>query len=138
MPIRAENKNRYPPSWPEISRRIRFERAESRCECEGECGIDHSAEELAPEYQYRSCERTLRCIAEHGCIHPVTESRVVLTVAHLPGHPPEDCEDASLKAMCQRCHNRMDMPERRRGIAERARKLLAIADLFSGNHDEEA
>lgn len=27
MPIRPENRDRYPKDWPEISRRIRFERA---------------------------------------------------------------------------------------------------------------
>lgn len=37
MPIRPENRNRYPKDWPEISRRIRFERAQGRCECAGEC-----------------------------------------------------------------------------------------------------
>ncbi|SLE67313.1 Uncharacterised protein [Mycobacteroides abscessus subsp. massiliense] len=37
MPIRPENRDRYPKDWPEISRRIRFERAQGRCECEGEC-----------------------------------------------------------------------------------------------------
>lgn len=38
MPIRPENRDRYPKEWPEISRRIRFERAQSQCECIGECG----------------------------------------------------------------------------------------------------
>ena len=38
MPIKPENRARYPADWAEISRRIRFERAAGRCECEGECG----------------------------------------------------------------------------------------------------
>lgn len=33
MPIRPENKHRYPPNWPEISREIK-DRAGWRCECE--------------------------------------------------------------------------------------------------------
>lgn len=33
----------------------------------------------------------------------MTESKVVLTTAHL-NHTPEDCRDEVLKAMCQRCH----------------------------------
>ena len=51
--------------------------------------------------------------------HPDTGSKVVLTVAHLD-HIPENCGDDNLLAMCQRCHNRYDMPMRRAGIRERA------------------
>ena len=29
----------YPKDWDEFSRRIRFERAEGRCECLGDCGL---------------------------------------------------------------------------------------------------
>ena len=32
MPIRPELRALYPPDWPQISRRIRFERAGNRCE----------------------------------------------------------------------------------------------------------
>jgi hypothetical protein len=53
--------------------------------------------------------------------------KVVLTVAHL-NHQPEDCRDENLLACCQRCHNRIDAPERRKGIRERRRKTLG-ADL---------
>lgn len=102
MPIRHENRARYPKDWPAISRRIRFERAGNRCE---ECG----AENYQP--------------------HPVTGSRVILTVAHLD-HRPENCADENLRAWCQRCHNAYDAPMRRRGISSRARARLAVSDLF--------
>lgn len=91
MPISAENRARYPKDWKAISTRIRFERAGGRCECEGECGIDHVG----------------RCAAEHGKHNPMTGSLVVLTTAHLD-HTPENCGDDNLKAMCQRCHLRLD------------------------------
>jgi hypothetical protein len=87
MPIRPENRARYPADWRQISARIRFVRAGGRCECEGECGKGHVG----------------RCAAANGQPHPVTRSRVVLTVAHLD-HTPEHCDDANLRAMCQRCH----------------------------------
>jgi hypothetical protein len=112
MPIRPENRARYPKDWKEISARIRFERAAGRCECTGECGIDHDG----------------RCDARHAARHPVTDSVVVLTVAHLD-HEPENCVDDNLKAMCQRCHNRYDMPMRRAGIAKRKREALAMQEL---------
>jgi hypothetical protein len=77
MPISLENKRRYGPRWKHISRRIRFTRAKGRCEF---------------------CR-----IAVHGDPHPVTGSRVVLTVAHLD-HTPENNDPRNLAAMCQRCH----------------------------------
>ena len=104
MPIRPENRDRYPKDWKAISERIRFERAEGRCECEGECGIDHGG----------------RCDARHGEPHPVTGAKVVLTTAHRHHAEIEDCGDGDLFAACQRCHNRYDMPMRRAGIRERA------------------
>lgn len=114
MPIRAENRARYPKDWRQISERIRFKRAANQCECEGECGQDHAG----------------RCAALNGEPHPVTLSRVVLTVAHLD-HIPEHCGDDNLKAMCQRCHNRYDMPMRRAGMAERKRSKCATGDFFA-------
>lgn len=108
MPIRPENKARYPKDWSVISVRIR-ERAGWRCEG-------------SPAYP--------NCRAVNGELHPETSSRVVLTVAHLD-HTPENCADENLKAWCQRCHNTYDMPMRRRGISERARAALGIDDLFT-------
>lgn len=103
MPIRPENRSKYPPDWKEISARIRFERAGGRCECDGRCGEDHARG---------------RCAAEHGEPHPVTGSIVVLTVMHLD-HDPTHNEDENLMAGCQKCHNRYDAPMRRKGIADR-------------------
>lgn len=91
MPIRPENKLRYPPDWKAISLRIRTVRAAGRCECVGECGVDHEG----------------RCAAENGNAHPVTGSKVVLTTAHRD-HTPENVEDANLFAACQRCHLHYD------------------------------
>ncbi len=123
MPIRPENRARYPKDWKAISLRIRFERAGGRCECEGECGADHTADNPY-------INMTKRCEAKHGEPHPLTRSKVVLTVAHLD-HTPENCDDDNLKAMCQRCHNKLDAPMRRRGIRERQRAKMADGDLFA-------
>ena len=87
-PIRPENRDRYPDDWPEISRRIRFDRAQGRCECDGRCGHDHGG----------------RCRAWHGETSPVNErTTIILTTAHLD-NTPENCADENLMAMCQRCH----------------------------------
>ncbi len=107
MPIRAENRNRYPKDWKIISLRIR-ERAGWKCEG-------------SPAYP--------DCRAANGAPHPVTGGTVVLTVGHLD-HQPENCADDNLKAWCQRCHNTYDMPMRRAGIAQRAREALGVIDMF--------
>lgn len=93
MPISAENAARYPVDWPEISRRIRLERAAGRCECQGECGHDHGG----------------RCPEVNGQSHTVTGSPVVLTVGHIT-HQPERSADEDLRAWCQRCHLAYDQP----------------------------
>lgn len=98
MPIKPENRARYPADWRDISDRIRFERAGGRCECDGRCGHDHCAENAL-----EGVSDVGRCAARHSHAHPITDSTVVLTVAHLD-HDPENCPDDNLMAMCQRCH----------------------------------
>lgn len=120
MPIRTENKARYPKDWPDTSRAIRA-RAGQRCEG-------------SPTYP--------TCRAEHGMPHPVTGSRVVLTVAHLD-HTPENCAPDNLRAWCQRCHLAYDAAHHRRNAAMTRRASRQTRDLFdkggtdgcSTNHD---
>lgn len=88
MPVRPENRARYPSDWPQISRRIRHVRAGGQCECEGECGSGRHAG---------------RCAARNGAPSPYTGSKVVLTTAHR-NHAPEDVRDENLFAACQLCH----------------------------------
>jgi hypothetical protein len=107
MPIRPEEKARYPKDWPAISRRIR-DRAGNQCEG-------------SPAYP--------DCRAANGEPHPVTASRVVLTVAHLD-HTPEHCDDDNLKAWCQRCHLTYD----REHHANTRRRRRAAAGLFEAAH----
>jgi hypothetical protein len=91
MPIRPENKQRYPADWKQISASIRA-RAGNRCE-----GIDDFPE----------------CRARNGEPHPETGSVVVLTVAHLD-HTPENCAPSNLRALCQRCHLHYDREQHAR------------------------
>lgn len=74
MPIKPENRNRYPTDWKKIRERI-LARAGNRCEF---CGIENHT------------------LNERG-------KMVVLTIAHLD-HTPENCTDSNLRALCQRCH----------------------------------
>lgn len=97
MPIRPENRGRYPADWTAISQRIRFDRAAGRCECDGRCG--RPSHHLHPTDQ--------RCRNRHGEKAWVTRSIVILTTAHLD-HTPENCADENLMAMCQGCHLHYD------------------------------
>ena len=94
MPIRKEMAVRYPKDWKLRSRFVRFYRAKNRCEW---------------------------CQAENYQPHPITGSKVILTVAHVFDHRPEVCDLLNLAALCQRCHNRYDAPMRKAGRLERSR-----------------
>lgn len=109
MPIKPENRALYGEGWKEFSAYIRFDRAEGRCECRGECNHDHGG----------------RCEARHGLKHPVTGSRVVLTVAHR-NHNPAERGEHEVFAACQRCHLAYDRPyhiEQRKKTAENRKAL---------------
>ena len=82
MPIRPENRSRYPKNWKQIRADI-LARADNRCEF---CGIEN--------YTTR----------ENG-------AKVVLTIAHLD-HTPENCDYNNLRALCQKCHNSYDAKHR--------------------------
>jgi hypothetical protein len=113
MPIRKENKKRYPPNWKQISEDIRFGRAGGECECEGQCG-----------------KHVGRCGAYHGGINPATGSVVVLTVMHLD-HTPENCDYTNLLAGCQRCHLAYDAGHHAQTAARtREKELLDLGQEF--------
>jgi hypothetical protein len=145
MPIRPENRSRYPADWPQISAAIR-DRAGNRCE---RCGVENGAlifrgrhgRIAAWRYAKDPHPANSRC-PDDGSEIPGTcwddferstqdPVEVVLTVAHLD-HQPENCAPDNLRAWCQRCHNAYDAPMRRAGIAARARAARAVADLFQG------
>jgi hypothetical protein len=101
VPIRPENRDRYPANWKAIRRGILVQ-CEYRCECHGQCGTAICCD---------SPEGRVRCHEEHGKPALTFRGRVVLTIAHLD-HMPENCTRDNLKAMCQRCHNAYDKGHR--------------------------
>jgi len=138
MPIRPENRDRYPDNWGEISLRVRS-RAGWRCEyCgvpNGQLGgrtasgtwlkampIDCSGRLPHPGTTQWLCDAA-------GRPHHIAICRIVLTVAHLD-HQPENCANENLKALCQRCHNRLDAPMRRAGIVARRHATMNTIDMF--------
>lgn len=104
VPIRPENRGRYPADWPAI-RAAALDRAGELCECEGECARHPGA-----------------CGRGNGSLIPGSTRRVVLTVAHLD-HTPENCEPENLRAWCQRCHLAYDQAHHQANAAlTRARR----------------
>ena len=108
MPIRPENRHRYPGDWPTISLAIKT-RAAWRCECLGEC---------------RRGTHPGRCPNRHGQASYGTGSLVVLTTAHL-NHTPEDCDPGNLRAMCAGCHLHYDRGHHR--VTAATTRAAAIA-----------
>lgn len=135
MPIKPENREKYPPAWKQISEDIRFNRAQNRCEV---CGIiNHSVIKRMDGGTWRNPSQV-----EWDMIHSrikysnsnMTESlkyhgftKVVLTVAHLD-HNPENCDYSNLKAMCQKCHNNYDIQHRK--STKRKAKSFGVGELF--------
>lgn len=114
----------YPSSWKTLSRWIRRERAQGRCECSGECGL------------HRTHPGPRRCEERDGEPAKWAKGKVVLTVAHLNG--PDGpcrcdplCEDEEhLKAMCNRCHLRYDVKLHVRNAHATRREGAAAGELF--------
>ena len=88
MPIKPENKGRYPKNWKEIREQM-LERAGNRCEF---CGVEN--------HTYRLNEKTGKM------------AYIVLTIAHM-NEVIEDVRPENLRALCQRCHNRYDVEHRK-------------------------
>lgn len=137
MPIRRELRRLYPGHWPELSRRVRFERAGGRCQG---CGRPHGT--------------TVRCLPDGRWFDPVGSTwrdgkgrparwpdleqlvrqrttRVVLAAAHLD-HNPRNNRLRNLRSLCQRCHL---LHDRSHHLAQRRITYLlrrAMGDLFLG------
>ena len=85
MPIKPEKKKLYPDKWNKLSLFLR-EKAGWKCEL---------------------------CQVANGFHHPITGSGVILTVHHINGDPTDN-RKLNLIVLCQRCHNRLDQPFRRK------------------------
>jgi len=117
MPILPQNRARYPPDWPAISRGVR-ERAGHRC---ARCGLGNysvvirghlgAIERVVGDLLPGASFAAARALCERARAAGFRAIVVVLTVAHL-NHQPEDCRPENLQALCQRCHNRHDAAHR--------------------------
>jgi hypothetical protein len=137
MPIKPEMRRFYPSDWPQISRRVRFERALGICQG---CGRPHGVTVRclpdgrwfdATRYTWRNGRgRTARWPDLEEAAQ-MRRTRVVLAAAHLD-HDPSNNRLRNLKSLCQRCHMIHDRPHHlaRRRITYLLRR--ALGDLFLG------
>jgi hypothetical protein len=131
MPIRQDLKPLYGAGWPDVSNRIRFDRADGFCE---NCQRPHDA--------------IFYSLSGGGWIDPATgeawlagvpaselkivgTTRLMLACAHLD-HDPTNGADENLSALCQRCHMIHDQPHHQAQRRITLRSRWAIGDLFEG------
>ncbi len=139
MPIKPENKARYPANWNTISEQIR-ERDNQKC-CF--CGVKNGASIIrlnkGGKHFYRYPESDNVYCAESGSwCTTITKGynleigyfnsahakavKIVLTVAHLD-HTPENCDPSNLKSLCQRCHLKYDAAHHAQTRAQTKQKV---------------
>lgn len=139
MPINRRYRWFYPIDWPQISRRVRFERAKGRCE---QCGRPHG--------------QVVRCLGDGRWLDPTgggwrdgsgrpadwpdiveyagsRATRVVLAACHRD-HDPTNNRAGNLVALCQRCHMLHDRAEHRRRFRITILLRRALGDLFLGQY----
>lgn len=103
MPIKTENKHRYPSNWKSIRAAI-LERAGHRCE---QCGVPNRAWRMQGFEQWT--------------FDPATADT------------PENCDSANLRALCQRCHLRYDIGHHQQTAYRSRRDGKAMGDLFDAS-----
>jgi len=126
MPIRPENKARYPADWPVIAAAVR--RAAGDC-CEGspdypDCRVPNGAvgyRERGRWVQLGTCAEDAGLAVDAAVEDGHKVLRIVLTV---------HCDRANLRAWCQRCHLHYDR-HHHAATAYATRKALACTvDMF--------
>ena len=137
MPIRPELRPLYPPHWRELSRRVRFERAQGHCQA---CQRPHLVQlRCLPDGRwFDEGTNTWRDRRGRDARWPdlvdatrLRTTRVVLAAAHLDSNPSNN-RLANLRALCQRCHMLHDRPHH---LAQRRltyRRRWAMGDFFLG------
>lgn len=137
MPIKPENKARYPADWPAIRAAI-LERAGHACEkCKAPnrtriargAGDDDGTYMLDSGAVFHAETGEHLGYSRHSDYEVLRMVDVVLTVAHLD-HVPEHCAPENLRAWCQRCHLRYDHDHHRANAQATRRAKAGTLELF--------
>ncbi len=140
MPIKPENRARYPAEWSRISREAK-ERAEWTCMHDGctarqyDVGFWNASQWVriagpcdtySEAKQKAADEHFTRFGDEIGDYKIIV---IVLTTAHL-NHQPEDCRPENLAPMCQRHHLAYDAKHHATSAYTTRRAKANTAELF--------
>jgi 5-methylcytosine-specific restriction endonuclease McrA len=137
MPIKPENRARYPKNWPAVRAAI-LERAGDacdRCKAKNHTRIARGAGDDSGTYMTDSGDVFDDSTGEHlgqcrmSDYHFDRMTDVVLTIAHLD-HTPENCAPENLRAWCQKCHLSYDAQHHAHNAQQTRRARLAVGDLF--------
>ena len=138
MPIKPENRARYPANWKEIREQI-LARAGNCCEqCKVPNGkrIARGAGPFLGTFQIDTAEVFDAETGEYIASVRMSEFQVknmvtiVLTIAHLD-HTPENCDPSNLRALCQMHHLRHDAAHHAETARETRRARLNNLELFA-------
>lgn len=121
MPIKPENKARYPKDWKLIRQRIAA-RAHFRCE---QCHVPNHAFRNTVTGEWTN---NVMQADDWALLDGDKVTRIVCTVAHLD-HIPEHCDDSNLRYWCQRCHLAYDQEHHQKNAYASRRNGKAI-DMF--------
>lgn len=108
MPIKPENRARYPANWKQIRKQI-LERARHQCEHQGCSARNHQVGYWEVDGSWMPMPERLREAGyQPGDVVASSRGdfkiiRIILTIAHLD-HTPENCDPDNLRAWCQRHH----------------------------------
>lgn len=135
MPIKPENRARYPADWKQVRERI-LRRALWRCEWPGCEALHRDVGWWREDGKFIPMGRALRDAGakaghEIACSDGKTIKliMIVLTIAHLD-HQPENCADDNLRAWCQRHHLAYDAEHHRVTAAATRRARANTLELF--------
>lgn len=144
MPIKPENRARYPDNWATEIRPSVLARAHNSCEkCKAPNGEVICREMDGSTYMLMNgmvfdAETGDALGWVRGSEYPAGRFiTVVLTIAHLD-HQPENCDPANLRAWCQRCHLRYDQAHHNESRRQTLASRKASGDLFpdsGASHD---
>lgn len=134
MPIKPENRRRYPPDWPAIVEQVR-ERSGNCCEGSPafpDCRVPNGAVGYRDAGRWVQLGESVDAAAQY--VDAAIEDgfrvvRIVLTCGHLD-HTPENCEPANLRHWCQRCHLHYDQQHHAQTAYMTRKARAATPDLF--------
>lgn len=133
--------SKYDPQWKSVIRPAILERAKHKCE---ECGVGNKVWGYRDRNGYFYSSQRIEDNLENNGVdlfddvlsncydnagNPTKPIQIVLTVAHLDNDISNN-DYLNLKALCQRCHLKMDLPHHKKKSRDTRNKKKGLQNLF--------